>query len=150
PRRQRVLLRVFDLLEAPRGGGQAAHRNLGARRAERHLHHHVPRGRQGRLILGGGPQFELSGGPGPTRDEDRVGPLPNLPPESRWRRRSRRSKRNSPLPELLGALHDDYDLSAVTEYSEGGCAPPSDPPAGNRRRRRSRRSKRNFCSARLL
>ena len=43
PRLQRVVLRLLDLLEAPRGGGEAADPHAREGREERHLHHHVPR-----------------------------------------------------------------------------------------------------------
>src|SRR5262249_22058197 len=57
PRLQRVVLRLLDLLEAARRGGQAEDRHPRARREERDLRHHLAHrgGRPGRLTLGGGP-----------------------------------------------------------------------------------------------
>ncbi len=52
PRLQRVLLRLPDLLEAARRCGEAEDRDAGAGRAKRDLHHHVARGRQGRIGIG--------------------------------------------------------------------------------------------------
>ena len=45
-RLQRDLLRLLDLLEAPRGRGEAEDRHARARRQERHLRHHLARGRR--------------------------------------------------------------------------------------------------------
>src|SRR5262249_28354280 len=54
PRVQRVVLRLFHVLEASRGGGQAADRHPREGRAQRHLHHHLGRGRPGGIIARAG------------------------------------------------------------------------------------------------
>src|SRR5262249_60632001 len=77
------------------------------------------------MILGGGPQFEMSGGPWPTRVEDRVNPPSEPPPRNRIA--PAKPALGNPQPRSV-SLHE---IPFVFPPGRGGgCDPPPASPRG--------------------